>query len=488
MNKEFNTKLIFRFQGGMLVLESLFLLLSFFVGIYYNEYLYSAFLLPALIAFVPGILGVLLTGKYETKLGKRDGVLIVTTIWLLFSLIGMLPFLLSGSIKSVTDAFFETMSGFTTTGASVLNNIEELPHSVLFWRSLTHWIGGLGIIVISLALMPMFGFSAMNLFSAEASGPTKDKLSPKISETARQLFIIYLVLTILESMLLRFAGMGWFDAVCHSFGTIATGGFSTKQASIAAFHSPLIEYIIIAFMIFSGVNFSLYYFLYKMKAVKLMRNDEVKLYFIILIIFVSLLTFVQIHSEGFAWTNLESYIRNALFITTSTISTTGFTIVDYGSWSVFSWYLIVLLMIIGASAGSTAGGVKVVRVLIVFRYMSLEFKRFIHPNAILPIRLNEQSVEETVVERVLAFVFLYFALVLFGATVLSLNGLGFVESFTGMITCLSDVGPGLGSIGPAYNFSGLTDFSKWFLAFVMMIGRLEIFTVLLIFTPVFWRK
>lgn len=488
MNKEFNIKLLFRLQGGMLLLETFFLLISAVVAVIYNENIFVPFILPAIITFIPGITAILIGKNAQGQLGKRDGVLIVTTVWLLFSLFGMLPYIFSGAIPAVTDAFFETMSGFTTTGASILNNIESLPKSILFWRSITHWIGGLGIIVITMALLPMFGFSAMSLFSAEATGPTKDKLSARISETARNLFLIYIALTTSETLLLRLAGMQWFDAVCHSFATIATGGFSTMQSSIAAFNSPLIEYIIVFFMFFSGINFSIYYFVYKLKSDKLIKNDELKVYFVIVFVFTALLAGTQIIDSGFDINKLESYIRNALFVTVSTITTTGFTTVDYGTWPIFSWYLVIFLMFVGASAGSTAGGIKVVRVLIVFRYMFLEFKRFIHPNAILPLRLNEHSLAENVVARVLAFVFLYFAIVLFGSAVLSLNNMGFVESFSGMVTCISDVGPGLGSIGPAYNFSHLNDFSKWFLSVIMMVGRLEIFTVLLVFTPVFWRK
>ncbi len=473
----------------MLLIESIFLLLAFLVSLYYGEPVSANFLLPIAICVVLGASGVLLGYNSIAHIGKREGALIVTTTWLLFSLVGMLPFLLSGSIVGVPNAFFETMSGFTTTGASILNNIEELPKSILFWRSLTHWIGGLGIIAISMALLPMFGFAGMQIFSAEATGPTKDKIHPKISETAKRLLLIYIVLTLAETVLLRVAGMGWFDALCHSFGTIATGGFSTKQASIGHYNSPLIEYIVIFFMIFSGVNFALYYFLIKLKILKLIKNEELKMFLFLIVGFAFLLFLVQIDtSVEHTFYTLEKYFRNSLFVTTSTISTTGFVILDYNNWPVFSWYLILILMLIGSSAGSTAGGMKVVRVLLVFKYMYYEFKRFVHPNAILPVRYNEHALFDNVIARILAFIMLYFTLIFIGSAVLSLSGLGFVESFSGTITCLSDVGPGLGSIGPAYSFYHLNDFSKLFLSLIMLIGRLEIFTVLLVFTPVFWKK
>jgi len=489
MNKDFNFKLIIKIQGSMLLILSVFLLSAFVVSLYYGEPISTNFLLPIAICLMLGLLGLLLGRNSIAHLGKREGSLIVTSTWLLFSLVGMLPFLLSGSIVGVPNAFFETMSGFTTTGASILNNIEELPKSILFWRSMTHWIGGLGIIAISMALLPMFSFAGMQIFSAEATGPTKDKIHPKISETAKRLLLIYIVLTLTETILLRIAGMGWFDALCHSFGTIATGGFSTKQASIGHYNSPLIEYIIIFFMIFSGVNFALYYFLIKAKFSKLIKNEELKLYLLLIAVFAVLLFIIQIDTNTkHTFYTLEKYFRNSLFVATSTISTTGYTIVDYNTWPVFSWYIIIIIMLIGSSAGSTAGGMKVVRVLLVFKYMYYEFKRFIHPNAVLPVRYNEHALFDNIIARVLAFMMLYFSLIILGSAVLSLTGLGFIESFSGMITCLSDVGPGLGTIGPAYNFSHLTDFSKLFLALVMLIGRLEIFTVLLIFTPVFWKK
>ena len=396
---------------------------------------------------------------------------------------------ISGSTTNVADAFFETMSGFTTTGASILNNIEELPYSILYWRSLTHWLGGLGIIVISMALLPIFGFSGMQIFSAEATGPTKDKIHPKISQTAKRLFAIYVALTVLQTILLKIAGMTLFDAICHSFATIATGGFSTKQSSIGYYQSPFIEYITIFFMIFSGVNFAMYYFLVKLRFEKVKKNEELKTYLSIIFIFAIILMLAQVDwSRTFSWTEFEAYFRNGLFVTASTISTTGFVTIDYTLWPVFTWSLVLVLMLIGSSAGSTAGGMKVVRVLLIFKYSYYEFKQIIHPNAIFPVRLNGHVLPENVIARVLAFALLYIIIIVIGSTFLSVTGLDFVESLSGMITCLSDVGPGLGSIGPVNNFSHIPDVSKWFLSIVMLIGRLEIFTVLLIFTPIFWKK
>ena len=490
MNREFNFKLISRILGSLLIVESIFLLSGIFVSLIYQEKdIHSVFLKSSAISALTGMALLAFSRNANTEIGKREGSIIVTLTWLIFSLVGMLPYLISGSTTNVADAFFETMSGFTTTGASILNNIEELPYSILYWRSLTHWLGGLGIIVISMALLPIFGFSGMQIFSAEATGPTKDKIHPKISQTAKRLFAIYVILTVLQIILLKIAGMTLFDAVCHSFATIATGGFSTKQSSIGYYHSPFIEYITIFFMIFSGVNFVMYYFLIKLKFEKVKKNEELKTYLFIIIIFAIILMFAQVNwSRTFSWVEFEEYFRNGLFVTASTISTTGFVTVDYTLWPVFTWSLILVLMLIGSSAGSTAGGMKVVRVLLVFKYSYYEFKQIIHPNAIFPVRLNGHVLPENVIARVLAFALLYIIIIVIGSIFLSITGLGFVESLSGMITCLSDVGPGLGSIGPVNNFSHIPDISKWFLSIVMLIGRLEIFTVLLIFTPIFWKK
>ncbi len=311
----------------------------------------------------------------------------------------------------------------------------------------------------------------------------------KISETAKRLFAIYVILTVLETVLLKIAGMTLFDSVCHSFGTIATGGFSTKQASIGHYNSPFIEYITIFFMIFSGVNFAMYYFLIKLKFQKVTKNEELKTYLSIIVVFAIILMFAQVDwSRTFSWTEFEAYFRNGLFVTAATITTTGFVTVDYTIWPTFTWSLVLVLMLIGSSAGSTAGGMKVVRVLLVFKYSYYEFKQIIHPNAIFPVRLNGHVLPENVIARVLAFALLYMIIIVIGSTILSVTGIGFIESLSGMITCLSDVGPGLGSIGPVNNFSHIPDVSKWFLSAVMLIGRLEIFTVLLIFSPIFWRK
>lgn len=485
----FNYKLFFKIQGGLLLVESFFLLIALLVGVLYREEAVHSFIVAIGAALFLGILGLFAGRNAPLDIGKREGSVIVTTTWVLFTLIGLIPFWVSKSIPNYTDAFFETISGFTTTGASVLLNIEELPYCILFWRSMTQWIGGLGIIVITMALLPMFGFSGMQLFAAEATGPTKDKINPKITETAKRLFLIYVILTVSEFILLKIAGMTWFDSICHSFTTIGTGGFSTKQASIAYWDSPAIEYITIFFMIFSGVNFSLYYFLFKLKGKKVYKNEELRYYFSILAIFTIAITlFIIDFSQPLSWEIAERNFRESFFMVSSVMTTTGFTTYDYMLWKPFTWIMLLILMISGASAGSTSGGIKVIRVVLVAKFCYYEFKRMIHPNAVLPVRYNGNVLRDDIINRVVAFALLYAIIALLGILVLSITGMGFMESVSGMISCLSDVGPALGELGPAGSYAAVPAFSKWFLAFVMLVGRLEIFTVLLILTPAFWKK
>lgn len=489
MFRDFNHKLIFRIIGGMLLFEGVFLLTAIAVALIYREHVVSSFLIASVISVVLGFI-FFQTGKNASPvIGKREGSIIVTSIWVFFSLIGFLPYWLSGSIPSFTDAFFETMSGFTTTGASILDHIESLPKSILYWRSLTQWIGGLGIIVISIALLPIFGFSTVQLFSAEATGPTKDKIHPKMSETAKRLLLIYIVLTVAETLLLNFSGMGFFDAVNHAFTTMATGGFSTKQASVGYWGSPVIQYIIIVFMFLAGVNFSLFYFVIKGKFGKVLRNEEFRFFSVITLVFTLLIGLSMVDfSVPETLASLEQTFRESLFTVVSLITTTGYGTIDYMQLQPVVWILLLIIMLIGASAGSTAGGMKLVRVMLMMKYAYYEFKRIIHPNAVFPVKYNQHIVREDVIARVLAFIMLYIIIIAIGSIALSFTGMGFLESLSGMVTCISDVGPGLGSIGPAHSFAHIPAFSKWFLAFVMLVGRLELFTVLVIFTPVFWKK
>jgi trk system potassium uptake protein TrkH len=489
MNSGINIKLIARILGSLLMVESMFILLTTIVALYYGETDWQYFVVVGLVAAAVGGLGALWGKNASKQMGRREGSLIVTFIWILFSLVGLMPFWISGAIPSFVNAFFETMSGFTSTGATIMENIEQTSRSMLFWRAMTHWIGGLGIVVISLALLPMFGFSAMQLFSSESTGPTKDKLHPKIAETAKRLMLIYLILTVTLVLLLRVGGMGWFDSVCHSFSTIATGGFSTKQSSLAYWDSAYIHYVITIFMVLSGVNFSLYYYAFVGKFEKVRENEELRYYLLILVTFSLIIFFSLIDiTEFITLRTTEENIRTAVFQISSIMTTTGFSTVDYMFWKPLTWVVIIMIMLIGGSAGSTSGGIKVVRIVIVFKYCYYEFKRMVHPNAVIPVMYNRSALKNDVVTRTLAFVLLYILLVFFGVFVLCVSGMGIMESIGGMITCLSTVGHGFGMVSPSGTFAEIPEFSKWFLSFVMLIGRLELFTVLILFTPVFWRK
>lgn len=486
-NASFNFKLVARLQGGLLMLESLFFLLCIAMSVYYGEETSLSFCLSFAVSVILGVVGLLLGRGASTMIGKREGSVIVTGTWIIFSFIGLLPYWVSGYIPSFTDAFFETMSGFTTTGATILSDIEVIPRSLLFWRSLTHWMGGLGIVVITMAILPIFGFNGSQIYTAEVTGLSKEKLHPKVSGTAKRLFMIYLVMSFSGIVALWLAGMSPFDAVNHALSTVSTGGFSTKNTSIAYWHSPAIEWIIIVLMTGSAINLSLYYFLAVGNFRRFFKDEEMRTLIAIIVSTAAIIVFTQLIFWGFPLEDIGENVRGALFTVSSLISTTGFYSVDYSGWISVA-YMLLLLTFVGGSAGSTSGGVKVIRVLLVFKYCYYEFKRMIHPHAVFPVRYNGRAVKEEYITRMLAFILLYVILSLFGAMILCISGLGFEESISSMVSCLGNVGPGLGHLGPLDNYQSLPAFAKWFMSFAMLVGRLEIFTVLLIFTPNFWKR
>ena len=421
----------------------------------------------------------------NNNLSKREGYLIVTLGWLIMSLTGTLPYILSGTVPNFTDAFFETISGYTTTGASILNDIESLPKGILVWRSLTQWIGGMGIIVLAVAILPILGIGGMQLFVAEAPGLRPDKLQPRITETAKRLWFIYVGLTVLEFGLLSISGMPAFDAFNHSLTTMATGGFSTKQASIAHYDSPLIQYIIIVFMFIAGTNFTLTYFGFKGNFKKVWANEEFRVYslgVLILGVLVSLMIYQMVGTE------FEQAFREGLFQVTAIITTTGFVTADYTAWTPVLTLIFFMLMFIGASAGSTAGGVKIVRHLLLLKNGILELKRQIHPAAIIPVRLNKKAVSPEITYNVLAFIMIYLTVYVLSTFVMGFIGVDFPTALGSVATSLGNIGPGLGSVGPVDNFSHLPAGGKWFLSFLMLLGRLELFTVLILLTPYFWKR
>lgn len=481
-----NRRIIILILGVLLLIESFFLFISAGVSLWYNGSDLLAFIISGGITFIIGAVAYLTNRNVNKNFGKREGFLIVSLVWVVFSLFGCLPFILSGEIPSFTNAYFETISGFTTTGASILNDIESMSKGLLFWRSLTQWLGGMGIIVLSLSILPFLGIGGMQLFSAEVPGLTPDKIHPKVKETAKRLWAIYSLFTLIEVILLMFGGMGWFDSINHSFATMATGGYSTKQASIAAYPSAYIQYVIIIFMFIAGTNFSLAYLGLHGRFRKIWQNEEFRYYSFFVLFFSLLITLGLIISNYTG--NIEEAFRMSTFQVVSILTTTGFATSDYLLWGPFLTFIMFLIMFFGGSAGSTGGGIKIVRLVVIIKNSYYEVKRLMHPKAVLPVRLNKKVVSEKIVLNVLAFIVIYFIIFIFGVAGMSALGLDFETSMGAVAATLGNIGPGIGGVGPANNFAFIPDAGKWFLSFLMLLGRLELFTVLAILTPVFWRN
>ena len=480
-----NFKVIFNIIGFLLILDGIAMMLGIPFSIYYNDNDILVLLISGTITSLIGFVMYYFTKGSSKDIRKREGYIVVSLGWLAMTLFGAIPFVVHGSIPNFTDAFFETMSGFTTTGASILNDIEAMPHGLLFWRSLTQWLGGMGFIVLSLAILPILGIGGMQLFVAEVPGPTKDKIHPRVRETAKRLWGIYVLFTFAEVILLFIGGMDFFDSVCHSLTTMATGGFSTKQSSIAHFNSPFIQYVIVLFMFMAGMNFSLHYYWLHRKLKPVTQNEEFKFYSFLIIGFTLLVTVGMLFNSN---SDFELTFRESLFQVVSMITTTGFVTTDYEMWGVFFHVIFFLLLFIGGSAGSTGGGIKVVRHLLLIKNSALELKRLIHPRAVIPVRYNKISVNQDIVFNIMAFLLFYIAIFVFGTLVLAFIGLDFLTSMGAVATSLGNVGPAIATVGPVDNFSHIPDFGKWFLSFLMLMGRLELFTVLIIFSPSFWKK
>ena len=479
----FNKLAIIRTLGALTLIAGICMLTSVAVSLIMDDGQHIAILISSLITILTGGAALLMV-KSDSVIGKREGYFIVTLSWVIFSLFGSLPFVLSGAIPSFTDAFFETMSGFTTTGASILKDVEAVPPSLLYWRSMTQWLGGMGIIVLSLAILPMLKMGSMQLFIAEVPGVTYDKLHPKLRETAKRLWAIYAAFTLVEMILLKIAGMSLFDALCHSFTTMATGGYSTKNASIAAFSSPYIHYIITFFMFLAGTNFALSYFGLHGRFKKIFTNQEFLFY--LSMVTGSIIVFSLILTIGKELPAAQA-IREASFQVVSIVTTTGFVTADYLQWGPFLILFIFILMFTGGSAGSTGGGIKMVRILLLTKNSRLELRRLIHPAAVIPVRLNHKSVPPNIIYNVMAFIVFYFFIAGISGMVIAAMGYDFATSFSTAAATLGNIGPGLGAIGPVENYSHFPVLGKWFLSFLMLTGRLELFTVLILFSKWFYR-
>ena len=483
----FNLRLIFNILSLLVAISGLAMLLALPFSYYYDSGDHQALLISGLGATaLGGVLWLITRQSSRIELRKRDGYLIVTLGWLVMSAIGALPYLVSGAIPSYTDAFFETISGFTTTGATILGQeIEALPAGLHFWRAMTHWIGGMGIIVLTIAILPLLGIGGMQLYAAEVPGPTPDKLTPRIKETAKRLWVIYVALTVLEAILLMLGGMNLFESLCHAMSTLSTGGFSTRQASMGAF-SAYHQYVVTIFMFLAGTNFALTYAALRGKPLRLWQNEEFRVYLYLSLVLIALVTALVFWGQD---VGLEQAFREASFQVLAIITTTGFGTADYMAWGPFATVLFFLMMFSGASAGSTSGGIKVIRTLLVLKNSVLELKRQIYGKAILPVRFNGRAISNDVVAKILAF-FLFFIL-WFGIGTMVMAGLGLdVESAMGAtIAALGNIGPGIGAVGPGdpQNFAAIPDAGKWFLSFLMLLGRLELFTVMLLIMPFFWK-
>lgn len=472
------------------------MLLSALVSYSYQDGVAFEITLAAFLVLSIGALSMLFGRQHEKQIQKREGYLIVSLGWILMAVSGTIPYLLTGTFTDFASSFFEAMSGYTTTGASVLNDIEVLPKGVLFWRSTTHWIGGMGIIVLAIAILPFLGIGGIQLFTAEAPGPGGDKLHPRITDTAKRLWLIYVVYTCLETLLLWLAGMSFFDAINHAMSTVSTGGFSTKNSSIAFWNDqPLIQYIISFFMLLAGTNFVLSYFIFTRKFQKIIADEEFKVYLSFIFVFTLLATVVILNQESiavlgnsFSWTQIETSFRAALFQVIAVITTTGFVSADFTQWTPFLTVVFFGLMFLGGSSGSTSGGVKVVRHMLMIKSGFLEFKRALHPNAIIQARYNNKTVSDSIAYNILGFFILYMLSFIIGAVGFGSLGINF-ESAVGLsASTLGNVGPALGDFGPSSTYAALPQSGKLWATFLMLLGRLELFTVLIILTPFFWRK
>lgn len=493
-----NYKIIIHFLGLLLLCNGGFMLISSFVSVIYEDGVTLQLFLSGITVISLGISAMIFTRHHKKEMNKREGYIVVTFGWIIMALSGTLPYIFTGTISGFTNAFFETMSGFTTTGASILNDIEIVPKGVLFWRSTTQWIGGMGIIVLAVAILPLLGIGGMQLFAAEAPGPSTDKLHPRIADTAKRLWLIYFGYTIAETILLKVAGMSFFDAINHSMSTLSTGGFSTKNASLAYWNGqPIIQYIVMLFMFMAGTNFVLSYFAFKGKIEKIFQDEEFKLYFKFIVIFtilVALLIYFRVdlvissinHPQVLG--EVESAIRHGLFQVLAILTTTGFVTADYTLWTPLLVVFFFGLMFLGGSAGSTSGGVKVVRHLLMIKNGFLEFKRTLHPNAVLPVRYNNKAISDKIIFKILAFFILYLLSFIIGSLGFALLGLDFESAIGIAASSLGNVGPALGEFGPTSNYASLPNIGKWWSSFLMLIGRLELFTVLILLTPYFWRK
>ena len=480
MKRTVNIKTVLKILGLSLLIEGTLMLLPVITALIYSESPVP-FIIPGLILLALGA-GLSAFSPGSVTLYARDGFVAVSLVWIAMSAFGALPFVISGDIPAYIDALFETVSGFTTTGASVVNDVEAMSRSCLFWRSFTHWIGGMGVLVFIMAVLPLSGEHSMHIMRAEVPGPIVGKLVPRAKDTAKILYLIYAGLTVLETVLLRFGGMSFFDALLHAFGTAGTGGFSTRSASVGAYDSVYIELVIAVFLVVFSINFNLYYLIGKGRIKEALSGEELKV-FLAAVAGATLLIAAGISgsSGGFA-----QGLRHAFFNVASIVSTAGFCTVDYTLWPQYAQTIIVMLMFCGACAGSTGGGIKVSRIMILFKDAAADIGRMISPRRVKKVRIDGRSVPDSVVQTVCSFFFMFFAVLLICTLIVSLDGFDFATSFTASLSCISNVGPGLSLVGPTGNFAIFSSLSKSVMIFTMLAGRLEIYPVIILLTS--WKR
>jgi len=480
---------VFNIISILMLVISGFMLFPLGIAYFYGETSYAAaFLQTIIIVAAVGIVVYLITKKLKSKqFSAKDGFLMVTISWIIASAAGALPFYLSGAIPSYTEAYFETMSGFTTTGASILTEIQSLPKSILFWRSLTHWLGGMGFVVLTVAIIPLLGVGGVKMVSAESPGPTMDKISPKITYMAKMLWIIYIGLTVLETILLMFGGMDFFDSLTHTFGTLATGGFSPKNASVGYYNSAYIDIVVTVFMVLAGLNFGLYYRMLIGNFTELKKNTELKAY---LLIFAVASVLAAIPLMGKVYSGFGESLRYSSFQVASILTTTGYATANFDIWPAFSKYILFALMFIGGCSGSTGGGIKVIRIVTLLKQAVTEMKQQANPRGVFSTRINGVPIKKDFVFTVVGFVFLYVMFLLITTAVVATapGGYDLETSFSTALVTVGNIGPGFSLVGPTMNYAFFPAYVKWFLSLAMMAGRLEIYTVLILFTPYFWRR
>tara|TARA_B100000959_G_C14949555_1_gene611328 strand:- start:347 stop:1813 length:1467 start_codon:yes stop_codon:yes gene_type:complete len=485
-----NIRSVIRINAVLLTVLGVAMLVPASVAFGYGEDV-SAFLISATMCAVIGLSGWVFTRKHK-KLTNKDGFTIVTIAWVVTALAGSLPFYIGGFIPNFTDAFFESMSGVTTTGATIIGNpltlpnlphgIESLPHGILFWRSFIQWIGGMGIIVFTIAILPLLGVGGVQLFRAEVPGPVADKITPRVRETAKYLWMVYFGFTLAETILLGVGGMDWFDAVCHSFTTMPTGGFSTKNASIAYYGNSYIHYIMILFMFFAGINFTLHFRAITGDVTSYFKDREF-LYYLGITLCITLCISLGLYVQGNSWSH--HHFRDSLFQTVSILTTTGYTTADYELWPYFAQFILLLLMFVGGMGGSTGGGMKIIRVILILKYIAIETRQMLHAKAIIPIRIGSRYIPGDVIRNTVGFFLFY--IFIFAATSLVLSAMDLdLSSAIGLAaSAIGNIGPAFGDFGPTENYSMLPDIGKWLLSFCMLLGRLEIFTVMVLFSRTF---